>query len=169
MVDVVHGAAGGFLGYGLLRLTLRAHKQHRLPLARKIGKELGRLLKELQCLLQVDDVDPVAFPVDVLLHLRVPAARLVAEVNSSLQEFLHRNIRQKLLLTLVGATLVVARRGHEGRPYTYRFENWNRLRAPFCPYFLRSLARGSRVRKPPWRKRDRSSALKITRARAMPS
>ena len=26
----------------------------------------------------------------------------------------------------------------------YRFENWNRLRAPFCPYFLRSCLRGHR-------------------------
>src|SRR5208337_1454069 len=94
MVHEVHAATNGFLGYGLLRLTLGAHKQHRLALARKIGKELGRLLKELQCLLQVDDVDPVALPVNVLLHLRVPAARLVAKVNSSLQEFFHRNIRQ---------------------------------------------------------------------------
>lgn len=30
----------------------------------------------------------------------------------------------------------------------YLFENWKRLRAPFCPYFLRSLTLGSRVRKP---------------------
>ena len=27
---------------------------------------------------------------------------------------------------------------------TYRFENWKRLRAPFCPYFLRSLTRVAR-------------------------
>ena len=28
----------------------------------------------------------------------------------------------------------------------YRLENWNRLRAPFRPYFFRSFLRGSRVR-----------------------
>ena len=27
----------------------------------------------------------------------------------------------------------------------YLLENWNLLRAPFCPYFLRSFLRGSRV------------------------
>jgi hypothetical protein len=30
----------------------------------------------------------------------------------------------------------------------YRLENWNRLRAPGCPDFLRSFIRGSRVSKP---------------------
>ena len=30
----------------------------------------------------------------------------------------------------------------------YRFENWNFLRAFFCPNFLRSTIRGSRVNKP---------------------
>ena len=30
----------------------------------------------------------------------------------------------------------------------YRLLNWNRLRAPFCPYFLRSLPRESRVTMP---------------------
>ena len=33
-------------------------------------------------------------------------------------------------------------------PSHYRLLNWKRLRAPFCPYFLRSLMRASRVRKP---------------------
>jgi len=146
--------------------------------------------------LQVNDVNSVTLPVDVLLHLRVPAARLVAEVNSSLQEFFHRNIRQLSsfvppasslaptvilseakdlrssfrILDITRSTAGVRRcaqndkpgrpggqwtfeipqlGGHMGRPYDYRFENWNRLRAPFCPYFFLSLARGSRVRKPP--------------------
>ena len=92
MVDVVHAAAHGFLGNGLLRLALGAHEQDRLALARKIGNEARRLFEELQGLLQVNDVNPVAFPVDVFLHLGVPAARLVAEVNSSLQELFHRYI-----------------------------------------------------------------------------
>ena len=33
-------------------------------------------------------------------------------------------------------------------PKPYRLLNWKRLRAPFCPYFFRSLARGSRVTMP---------------------
>jgi hypothetical protein len=36
--------------------------------------------------LQVDDVDAVAGAEDVLLHLRVPPAGVVAEVNARLEE-----------------------------------------------------------------------------------
>src|SRR5207253_4777513 len=51
----------------------------------------------------------------------------------------------------------------------YRFENWKRLRAPFCPYFLRSLPRESRESKPSLFSFLRSSALNSMSARAMPS
>ena len=47
----------------------------------------SRLLR----LLQVDDVDAAALGEDEALHLRVPAARLVAEVDAGLQQFLHGN------------------------------------------------------------------------------
>ena len=33
-------------------------------------------------------------------------------------------------------------------PGLYRLVNWKRLRAPFCPYFLRSFMRESRVKNP---------------------
>src|SRR5439155_950138 len=33
-------------------------------------------------------------------------------------------------------------------PSRQRFEYWKRLLAPFCPYFLRSFTRGSRVSSP---------------------
>jgi hypothetical protein len=36
-------------------------------------------------------MDAVAFPENVFLHFGVPAARLVAKVNSSLQQLLHGN------------------------------------------------------------------------------
>ena len=51
----------------------------------------------------------------------------------------------------------------------YRLLNWKRLRAPAIPYFLRSLARASRVSRPSSFSRLRSSALYSTSARAMPS
>jgi hypothetical protein len=46
--------------------------------------------------------------------------------------------------------------------------NWNRLRAPFWPYFLRSLPRGSRETIPAALSCFRNSTLKTIRARAMP-
>src|SRR4030095_15787261 len=50
----------------------------------------------------------------------------------------------------------------------YRFENWKRLRAPFCPYFFRSLIRGSRVIRPACFSAGRRSALYSSNARVMP-
>src|SRR5712664_2494848 len=53
-------------------------------------------------------------------------------------------------------------------PPTYRFENWKRLRAPFCPYFFRSLMRGSRVINPACFSAGRRSALYSSSARVIP-
>jgi len=50
----------------------------------------------------------------------------------------------------------------------YRFENWNRFRAPFCPYFFRSFARGSRVTNPAFLRRVRNSGLRSISARVIP-
>src|SRR5205814_2950736 len=44
-----------------------------------------------QRLLKVDDVDPVPLHEDEALHLRVPAAGLMSEVDSGLEELLHRD------------------------------------------------------------------------------
>ena len=46
--------------------------------------------------------------------------------------------------------------------------NWKRLRAPFCPYFLRSFIRESRVKKPFLRSAGRSSGLNRESARYNP-
>src|ERR1041385_2962146 len=50
-----------------------------------------------------------------------------------------------------------------------RFENWNLLRAFFCPYFLRSTMRGSRVNRLSSLSLARRSEFTSTRAREMPS
>src|ERR1039457_4853376 len=49
-----------------------------------------------------------------------------------------------------------------------RFENWKRLRAPGWPYFLRSRARGSRVRKPSAFSAGRRLASNFSSAREIP-
>ena len=48
-----------------------------------------RLLEALERLLQIDDVDAAALGEDEALHLRVPAARLVAEMDSGFQKLSH--------------------------------------------------------------------------------
>jgi hypothetical protein len=89
VVDVGHLHAGGVLGDGVLALLLRSHEQHRAASARQVLREVVRLLDQLQRLLEIDDVDPAALGEDEALHLRVPAARLVTEMDSGLQELSH--------------------------------------------------------------------------------
>ena len=53
--------------------------------------ELVSLVDEGQGLLQVDDVDAVAVGEDEALHLRVPTAGLVTEVDTSIEQLAHSN------------------------------------------------------------------------------
>src|SRR5204862_2037952 len=161
---------------------------------------LKRFAKHLLRFLQIDNVYAVALAEDVFLHLRVPATDLVAEVNTGLQQFFHRNGYQTTVSLLIGLCTRRDRRSALEQPIQiatmdfeiqiatgalaflrrkqprrlrasrklYRFENWKRLRAPFCPYFLRSLMRGSRVIKPACFSVGRRSALYSSNARVMP-
>ena len=75
----------------VLRLLLRADEEHGALAARRCSDERVRLLEQSEGLGEVDDVDAAALAEDESLHLRVPAARLMAEVDSGLQEVLHRD------------------------------------------------------------------------------
>ena len=96
MVHVRHADALGLLFDRVLRLFLRADEENRpVPLG-EVACEGVRLLEQLQRLLEIDDVDAAAhgrftgrITEDEALHLRVPAAGLVAEVNAGLQELSH--------------------------------------------------------------------------------
>src|SRR3954451_10140114 len=91
VVHVEHAAAIGLFENRVLRLAFGADEEDALPARGEIRNECGSFLKELQRLLQVNDVDPVALAEDVLLHLRVPALGLMTEVDASLQKLFHRN------------------------------------------------------------------------------
>jgi hypothetical protein len=67
----------------VLRLLLRADEENRAAALGHVACEVVRFLHELLRLLQVDDVDAATLGEDETLHLRVPASRLVAEVNSA--------------------------------------------------------------------------------------
>ena len=77
-----------------LRLALGADEKHRPAFGGEVRDELFGVAEQLDRLAQVDDVDAVPFAEDVLLHLRVPALRLVTEMNPRLQQILHRDRRQ---------------------------------------------------------------------------
>ena len=94
LVHVIHAAALRLFGDHVLRLPLGADKQHRLAFGGQRAQELFRLAEQLDRLAKVDDIDAVALAEDELLHLGIPALRLVAEVHTGLQQFLHRNSGQ---------------------------------------------------------------------------
>ena len=52
------------------------------------ARELLRELQLTQCLLQIDDVNAVALREDETTHLRVPAAGLVAEVDTGCEQLI---------------------------------------------------------------------------------
>src|SRR5262249_22188991 len=65
-------------------LLLRAHEEDGAAGRDGLDQEVVRALEGADRLLQVDDVDAVAGAEDVALHPRVPALRLVAEVDAGL-------------------------------------------------------------------------------------
>ncbi len=81
--------ARGFDLDRLAGLLLRANDEHVLPACNRIAHKIDRLIEARDGLLEVDDVDAVAFRKDEPLHLWVPAAGLVAEVNAGFQELFH--------------------------------------------------------------------------------
>ncbi len=89
LVDVGHAALLGVRPDRILRLLLRADEQDRAVVRDEIPHERIRGLDPGQRLLQIDDVDAVALAEDEPLHLRVPTAGLVTEVDSGLQQLLH--------------------------------------------------------------------------------
>src|SRR5581483_7942624 len=84
--DVGHADAFGLLSHDLLGLLLRPDEQHDPAAAAQVADVSVRLLEPDQRLLEVDDVDARALPVQVPPHLRVPAPGLVPEADTRLEE-----------------------------------------------------------------------------------
>ena len=93
LVDVRLLGAGRLLGDRLLGLLLGADEQDRLAAGDGLADELEGDVQALDGLGEVDDVDPVALREDERAHLGVPAAGLVAEVDSGLEQLPHRDGR----------------------------------------------------------------------------
>ena len=91
-VDEVHAAARGLGLDRLLRLLLGAHEEHRPPARGHASHEIPGVVEKPHRFLQVDDVDAVAGGEDVGLHLRIPAAGLMSEVDARLQQLLQGHL-----------------------------------------------------------------------------
>src|SRR5947208_5574095 len=89
VIDVGHADTLRLFLDCALALLLRAHEEHRAAALGEIAHEGVSFLQQLQCLLEVDDVDAAPLREDEAAHLWVPTARLVTEVDSGLQEFAH--------------------------------------------------------------------------------
>ncbi len=89
VVHVGHPDARGLLGHGLLGLLLGADEEDGAAVRDGLLDELVRAVDVRQRLLEVDDVDAVALGEDEALHLRVPTAGLVPEVDTALEELAH--------------------------------------------------------------------------------
>src|SRR4029077_8879003 len=72
--------------------------EHGAAAGRQLTGETTGVLQQRLGLQKVNDVDPVEFAVDEAAHVRVPAARLVAEVDSGLEQFFQACLRHAFLL-----------------------------------------------------------------------
>ena len=86
LVDIGHANASGLLNDGLLGLLLRADEKNLATLGDSLLDEGICLVNVGQRLVQVNDVDAVTLGEDETLHLRVPATRLMSEVDAALEE-----------------------------------------------------------------------------------
>ena len=87
-IHVRHLAALGPLLDRVLCLLLGPDEEDHAALGRHFANEVSRLLQQLLRLEEIDDVDPLPLPVDEAAHSRVPAPRLVTEMNPGLQQLL---------------------------------------------------------------------------------
>src|SRR5690606_20607477 len=94
------------------QLALRADEEHAVAPEHDLADRLLRDVQTIERLAQVDDVDAVALGEDEGLHLRIPTARLVAEVDSGFQEMVELNV------------------GHEARRYFFYGADYAPVRIP---------------------------------------
>ena len=91
LVDIRHAALLGVAAHRILCLLLRADEQDGAALGRKFPNEVVGDLRALQRLLEIDDVDTVSLAEDEALHLGIPTAGLVPEMNSGFQHLARRD------------------------------------------------------------------------------
>ena len=78
VVDIKHPTAFGLFGNGVHGLLFSAHEQDEAAVGHLFHHGIVGNLKELDGLLEIDDVDAVSGPEDIRLHLGVPAAGLMS-------------------------------------------------------------------------------------------
>ena len=85
LVDIVHTAALRLFLDRILRLLLGTDKEDGAAVCGDVHNCLVGIVHHAHGLLQINDVNAVAFRVDVRRHLGVPASGLMTEVNTRLE------------------------------------------------------------------------------------
>src|SRR5207248_1984821 len=80
------------------RLLLGAHEEHRAATMGERARELLRLFEQRRGLEEVDDVNAGALSEDEAAHLRIPATRLMAEVDTGLPQLCDSYLSQECIL-----------------------------------------------------------------------
>jgi hypothetical protein len=94
LVHVRHAALVGVRSDRVLSLLLRADEQNRAAVGDEVADEGVRRLDASERLLEVDDVDAAALAEDESLHLGVPPAGLVPEMDARLEQLTHGDDRR---------------------------------------------------------------------------
>jgi hypothetical protein len=63
-------------------LLLSSYQNDILVRRRSLSRIFACSVKSMACLIEINHVDSIAFTVDVWTHLRIPAVRMMSEVNT---------------------------------------------------------------------------------------
>ena len=100
MADERHATTTGVLLNDLASGALGADEHHLIFVFRQTLDISQRVIEGGHGVLEVDDVDFVAGPKNVLIHLGVPETCLVSEVRTCLQQVAHAYLRHSQTLCL---------------------------------------------------------------------
>src|SRR6266540_3867486 len=89
LIDERHTGSACLFRDRVLGLLLGADEEHGPAVGGLLAHEAHRFVQTSYRLLQVDDVDAVAFGKDERTHARIPAAGLVSEVDTRFEQRLH--------------------------------------------------------------------------------
>ena len=101
MAHVRHTATFGVLFNDLARSALGANEHDLVFVFSQPADETQRVIERRDSVLEVDDMNFIARSENVLIHLRVPEASLVAKVRAGLQQLAHAYLCHNLSLSWV--------------------------------------------------------------------
>ena len=100
MTDERHATAPGLLFNNLARCTLGSDEHDLIFVFSQALDRVQRIVKCRHGVLEINDVNLIACPKNVLIHLGVPEPGLVSKVRTCLQQVTHTYLRHNQTLCL---------------------------------------------------------------------